>query len=138
VTNAFSARTFPTGLALDSAKKFLYVGNAAAGANSVSIFNVASDGTLAQTGDATPIGGSPRALAIDASGKYLLITTNFGDQLLVFSLDSGSGAMTLVGSFAANSSPTDLKISLHQQFRLTYQIDAALITGVFPDSATEI
>ena len=128
--------TSPTGLALDSAKKFLYVGNAAAGANSVSIFNVASDGTLAQSGTATDIGASPRAMAVDASGEYLLITTNFGDHLLVFSLDSVSGAMTLVGSFAANSSPTDLKISPTSNFVYVSNSDAALITAFSLDSAT--
>jgi len=128
--------TSPTGLALDSGKKFLYVGNAAGGANSVSIFNVGGDGTLTQTGDATSIGASPRAMAIDASGKYLLITTNFGDQVLVFSLDSGSGAMTLVGSFVANSSPTELKISPTSNFVYISNSDAALITAFALDSAT--
>src|SRR5882672_9925421 len=120
--------TSPTGLALDSGKKFLYVGNVAAGANSVSIFNVASDGTLTQSGTAADIGASPRAMAIDASGKYLLITTDFAiKNLLVFSLDSGSGAMTLVGSFAANSSPNDLKISPTSNFVYISNSDAALI-----------
>src|SRR5258705_4243580 len=92
----FVLGTAPTSLALDSGKKFLYVGNTDPSAKSVSIFSVGGDGTLTQNGPATVINVSPRAMAIDASGKYLLITTNFTNQILVFSLDSASGAITLV------------------------------------------
>src|SRR5258705_12326480 len=82
--------TSPTGLALDSGKKFLYVGNP--GNNTVSIFNVAGDGTLTQNGAATSVASGPRTLAIDPSGKYLLITNTVAAKVSVFSLDSGSGA----------------------------------------------
>ena len=129
--------TSPTGIALDSAKRFLYVGNTDPNANSVSIFTVAGDGTLTQTGEATVIGVSPRSLAIDATGKYLLITTNFApNQLLVFSLDAGSGAMTQLGTFAANTSPGDLKISPTSNFVYISNSDVGLITAYSIDSAT--
>ena len=128
--------TSPTGLALDPGKKFLYVGNSAAGANSISIFNVAGDGTLTQISDAMPIGDSPRAMAIDASGKYLLVTTNFaGNNLLVFSLSTG-GAPTLVGSYAVNTSPNNLLISPTSNFVYISNSDVGLITAFSLDSAT--
>jgi 6-phosphogluconolactonase len=127
----------PTDLVLDSGKRFLYVGNADSNAKSVTIFTVAGDGTLTQSGDATAIGASPRAMTIDASGKYLLITTDFAiNNLLVFSLDSSTGAMTPVGNFAANSSPNDLKISPTSNFVYISNSDAALITAFSLDSAT--
>lgn len=129
--------TTPTGLALAPGKKFLYVGNSAAGANSISIFNVAGDGTLTQNGDAIDIGASPRALAIDASGKYLVVTTNFnGSNLLVFSLDSGSGAITLLGTYAANTSPNYLTISPSSNYVYVSNSDVNLITAFSLDSAT--
>jgi len=129
--------TSPTGLALDPGKKFLYVGNSAAGANSVSVFNVSGDGTLTQSGAAIDIAASPRALAIDASGKYLLITTNFnGNNLLVFSLDSGRGAISLVNSYVANSSPNNLTISPTSNFVYVSNSDEGLITAFSLDSAT--
>ena len=54
----------PSGLALLPSKKFLYVVNSRA--NSISIFSVAGDGTLALTGSPTPEGGSaPQAAVID-------------------------------------------------------------------------
>src|ERR1700681_5071978 len=49
--------TSPTGIALLPSKKFLYAINSNAHANTISIFKVASDGTLALTGTPTPAGG---------------------------------------------------------------------------------
>src|ERR1039457_814078 len=83
----------PNGLALLS-NKFLYVANS--GADTISIFNVASDGTLTLNGSATPAGAStPRAMVIDPLGKFLLVTNNsLSDSVSVFSIDSSSGALT--------------------------------------------
>ncbi len=119
--------TSPTGLALSSNKKFLYASNVAAGANSVSIFNVASDGSLTQTGDATPVGSGPQALAIDPTGKYLLIANSFDLNVSVFSLDSGTGAISLIGNSFIGVAPTDLKIS--GSFVYVSVPDAGLIIG---------
>ena len=128
--------TSPTGLALDPGKKFLYVGNSAGGANSISIFSIAEDGTLTQNGEAMDIGDSPRAMAIDASGKYLLVTTNFaGNNLLVFSLSVG-GSPTLIGTYAANTSPNNLLISPTSNYVYISNSDVGLITAFSLDSAT--
>jgi 6-phosphogluconolactonase (cycloisomerase 2 family) len=132
----FVLGTAPTSLALGSGKKFLYVGNVDGNAKSVSIFTVGGDGTLTQNGPATVINASPRAMAIDASGKYLLITTNFTNQILVFSLDSASGAITLVENLPTNSSPNDLKISPTSNFVYVSNSDSALITAFSLDSTS--
>ena len=117
--------TTPTPLALDPGKKFLYVGNTEN--NQLSIFNVASDGTLTQTAPGIDLGDSPQAMAIDASGKYLLITTNFvASNLQVYSLNSGSGTPTPVASYAANSSPNNLAISPSGNFVYVANGDEAL------------
>jgi 6-phosphogluconolactonase (cycloisomerase 2 family) len=98
---------------------------------------VASDGTLTQNGTATNIGASPRALAIDASGKYLLVTTNFvGTNLLVLSLDSGSGAITPLNSYLANSSPDFITITPTSNYVYVSNSDENLITAFSLDSAT--
>jgi 6-phosphogluconolactonase (cycloisomerase 2 family) len=129
--------TSPEGLALAPGKKFVYVGNAGPTGNSISIFNAAGDGTLTQNGDAVAIGASPRALAIDASGKYLLVTTNFvGTNLLVFSLDAGSGAITQIGSYSANTSPNYLTVSPSSNYVYVSNSDINLITAFSLDSAT--
>jgi len=94
--------TTPIGLALLPSKKFLYAVNSFA--NSISIYAVGADGTLTAACPTvpctpTPVGGSgPVAAAIDPSGSYLLVTNNFTDDISVFSIDSSSGALTLMGS----------------------------------------
>ncbi len=106
----------PTGLALLSSKKFLYVANSRA--NTISIFNVASDGTLTLSGTPIPAGGSsPNAMVIDPTGKYLLVTNNLTDDVSVFSIDASSGALSLVGSpVFANASPTEILITPSGKF----------------------
>src|SRR5208282_3643042 len=115
--------TSPTGLALLPSKKFLYAINSNARANSISIFNVASDGTLTNTRTApTPAGGSsPTSAVIDPSGKYLLVTNNSCNNdigcVSVFSIDGGSGALTPVGSpVPANEYPSEILITASGKF----------------------
>lgn len=107
--------TSPYGMALAPSKKFLYTVNS--GNNTISTFSVASDGSLTQAGSQTPEGGSaPYAAVIDPSGKYLLVTNSLGDPITgsdgsisVFSIDSGTGALTPVGSpVPANADPTQI------------------------------
>src|SRR5258708_4230849 len=127
----------PDALALAPSKKFLYVGNSGPSGNSISIFTIAGDGTVTQQGQATDIGASPRALAIDASGKYLVATTNFvGTNLLVFSLDAGTGAITLLNSYVANSSPNYLTITPSSNYVYVSNSDENLITAFSLASAT--
>jgi len=108
----------PTGLALLSSKKFLYAANTAA--NTISIFNVAGDGTLTLRGNPTPAGVGPRAMVLDPSGQYLLVT-NAGanaNTVSVFSVDSGTGALTEVAGspFPAHNGPTEILITPSGKF----------------------
>jgi len=101
--------TSPNGIAL--LNKFLYVANSQA--NTISLFTIAKDGTLSQNTTPTQTGGSgPRGLIIDPSGKYLLVTNTFTDNISVFSIDSGSGALTPIANspFYANSGPGEILI----------------------------
>src|ERR1019366_4536193 len=104
--------TSPTGLALLPSKKFLYAINSRA--DTISIFNVASDGTLTLSGTPGPAGGSsPSAAVIDPTGNFLLVTNNFTDNVSVFSIKPDSGALTQVtGSpFPANTGPAEILIT---------------------------
>jgi len=123
----------PAGLALLGSKKFLYAANSRA--DTISIFNVASDGTLTLTGTPTPAAGStPNAAVIDPSGKYLLVTnTNSSGSVSVFSIDSGSGALselTASGSpFFANEYPTEILITPSGKFVYTTNPGLGTITA---------
>ena len=84
----------PTGLALDSSKKFLFVANS--DANTISVFKIAGDGTLTLSGTPIPADGGPREMVLDPSGQFLLVT-NAGanaNTISVFSVDSATGALS--------------------------------------------
>src|SRR6202140_2209171 len=110
--------TSPTGIALLPSKKFLYAVNSSSHADSISIFNVASDGTLALSGTPTPAGNGPNDAVIDPSGKYLLVTNNFGNNVSVYSIDASSGALAEVAGspFPANSNPAEILITPSGKF----------------------
>jgi len=110
--------TSPTGIALLPSKKFLYAINSSSHADSISIFNVASDGTLALSGTPSPAGNGPNDAVIDPSGKYLLVTNNFGNNVSVYSIDAGSGALAEVAGspFPANSNPAEILITPSGKF----------------------
>lgn len=96
----------PQGLAIIN--KFLYVANSAA--NTVSLFNIANDGTLSQNATPTPAGSGPTGVMVDPSGQYLLVTNSFSNNISVFSIDSSSGALTPVNGspFYANQDPGEI------------------------------
>ena len=101
--------TSPKGLAL--LNKFLYVANSAA--NTISLFNIANDGSLSQNGAPTPAGSGPYQVIVDPSGKYLLATNSLSNNVSVFSIDSGTGALTEVAGspFFANIDPGEIVIA---------------------------
>src|SRR6202140_3486234 len=110
--------TSPNGIALLPSKKFLYAINSSSHADSISIFNVASDGTLALSGTPSPAGNGPNDAVIDPSGKYLLVTNNFGNNVSVYSIDASSGALAEVAGspFPANSNPAEILITPSGKF----------------------
>jgi 6-phosphogluconolactonase (cycloisomerase 2 family) len=121
--------TTPTGIALLPSKKFLYAVNSFA--NSISIFKVASDGTLTLSGTPTQAGGSsPDAAVIDPSGKYLLVTNSLTDNVSVFSIDAGSGALSPVGSpVPANTNPAEILITPSGKFVYVTNPGIGMITA---------
>ena len=106
----------PTGLVLHPSKKFLYAVNS--GGNSVSAFAIAADGTLTTSGSPTPAGSAPRDAVIDSSGQYLLVTNSLSDNISVYSINSGTGALTEVAGspFLTNMGPTAIAITPSGKF----------------------
>ena len=120
--------TSPKGLALLPSKKFLYVANSRA--DTISIFNVGSDGSLTLSGTPTPAGQAPDAAVIDPSGKYLLVTNNLSDDISVFSIDASSGALSQVGSTTpANNDPSEILITPSGKFVYVTNPGQGTVTG---------
>jgi 6-phosphogluconolactonase len=119
----------PTGLALTSSKKFLYAVNSLA--NTISTFNVASDGTLTLSGTPIPVDGSgPDVAIIDPSGKYLLVTNNFTNDISVFSIGSDGALSEVMGSpFYANANPTEILITPSGKFVYVTNPGIGMITA---------
>jgi 6-phosphogluconolactonase len=108
----------PTGLVLNSSKKFLFVANS--GANTISVFKVAGDGTLTLSGTPIATGGGPRGMVLDPSERFLLVT-NAGpnvNTISVFSVDSATGALSEApGSpFPAHDGPNEILMTPSGKF----------------------
>ncbi len=130
--------TAPRGLALLS-NKFLYVANSQS--NAIAIYKVASDGTLTLSGTPTADGGTgPYSVAIDTSGKYLFVTNAFSANISVFSIDSGSGALTAVAGspFYANDSPGEILIPPATNFLYVTNARIGTVTGFTFSSSTGV
>jgi 6-phosphogluconolactonase len=120
--------TTPKGLALLPSKKFLYVANSFA--DTISIFNVGSDGSLTLSGTPTPAGQGPDAAVIDPSGKYLLVTNNSSNDISVFSIDASSGALSQVGlTVLANNGPSEILITPSGKFVYVTNPGQGTVTG---------
>jgi len=86
-------------LVLHPSGKFLYVANPGQNENDISLFTIASNGALSEVFPRTPIGASasvPELLAMDPAGGYLYVANVGSNNISVFSIDSGSGALTQI------------------------------------------
>jgi 6-phosphogluconolactonase len=81
--------------------KFLYVANPGQLEDDISLFLIASDGSLTEVTPRTPIGSQasqPQLLAMDPAGGYLYCMNTGSNNISVFSIDSTSGALTQVAN----------------------------------------
>ena len=120
----------PTSLAFLPSKNILYTVNAFEA--TISIFNVAGDGTLTLGASPVPVGSSPNAIVIDPSGKYLLVTSNYSNlgEVSVFSIDPNTGALSPFGSpVPANTNPTEILFTHSGQFVYVTNPEIGMVTG---------
>lgn len=86
-------------LALDPARKFLYVGHRAANTTdaSISVFGVhPTTGVLTEIAGSpfSMVGQTPRSMTLDPTGKFLYVTDPFAAQITVFQVNSTTGALS--------------------------------------------
>jgi len=110
VTSSPSTTSGAGPMAIDPTGKFLYVGYQFAVVNvgesgGLAAYSIdpGSGGLTAVPGSPFDIGGAPGGAAVDASGKFLIVSMfplGGGSRLAVFSIDPATGALTAVpGSF---------------------------------------
>jgi len=89
-------------LVLHPSGKFLYVANPGIGGtaeNDISLFTIASNGTLTEGTTRTsvaPYASQPQLLVMDPNGSFLYVMNTGSNNISVFSIDSGSGALSQV------------------------------------------
>jgi len=84
--------------------KFLYVSNRGH-SNTIAIFHISRDGLPTPAGHVSSNGNQPRFFSIDPSGKFLIVANQGSGELVTFSIDQSSGALTRVGPAASVPAP---------------------------------
>jgi len=99
-TSPFSAGPGVTSIVIHPSKQFFYAANS--GENDISLFTIAAGGAITEVTprtNLTPLGGTiPAFLVMDPAGSYLYVGNSESRNILVFSIDSSSGALTVVGT----------------------------------------
>jgi DNA-binding beta-propeller fold protein YncE len=99
----------PFGLALHPAKAIAYVTNI--GADSLSSYILAGDGTLAPLELPVPTGRHPFGVALDPQGKFLYVTNKIDRTVSGFAVHSNGKLSPLAGSpFRAGGGPSGIVI----------------------------
>jgi len=90
-------------VAVDPRGRFLYGSNR--GHDSIVVFSIAPDGTLALVEHEPTRGKNPRHFTIDPTGRWLIAGNQGSGTLAVFSIDQTSGALTPSGALAEVGAP---------------------------------
>jgi 6-phosphogluconolactonase len=119
--------TNPEGLAVTPNGSFLYTANSGFGGG-ISAYSVgASPGCVGQLTPLASSGGCPTAsgetcpnytltnrpwgITVDPSGKYLYVAQAANSQIAAFSINSSTGALTFINTFATASNPTVILVA---------------------------
>src|ERR1700678_3045175 len=119
----------PQSIAMDSAGKFAYVADAGCGGRftgSGSLYTInPTTGALTSTGTGGPGGDYPNSLVVDPSGKFAyaadggaLPSGSFGgsNNVSMYTIDSTTGALTLMGAIAAGDGPDSVAVDPSGKF----------------------
>ncbi len=94
--------------------KFLYAANSGDGPpGDVSLFTISTTGAITEVTPRTNVGTTPTLLAMDSAGAFLYVGNSVSDDISVFSIAAGTGALTaVVGSpFPIGVSPLNMQVS---------------------------
>jgi 6-phosphogluconolactonase len=106
----FTVGQSPQSVSVHPSGKFLYVANA--GQSTISLFTLSSTGVPTEVTPRAQTGTTPLFLVMDPTGKFLFAANAFSNNIYMYSIDSGSGALTLIGNPASvGLSPLNMKLS---------------------------
>lgn len=101
VLTAFSFSPIAAGLSVQSlvlnpSNTFMYAANA--GGPNISLWAIASDGSLSEQGQRTTTDADPTVVAIDPAGAYLYVLNSGAGDITVFSIASSDGTLSQIGT----------------------------------------
>jgi 6-phosphogluconolactonase len=102
----FSTFNNPYSLAITPSGKFLYVLNP--NLTSVIAYTVSSGVLQPIAGLPALVGNGPRAITVDPAGTFVYVTNSADNTVSVLGINSSSGALTLLGTFATGTTPTSV------------------------------
>lgn len=100
----FAGSNFCSEILVSADGKFVYVGNRLH--DSIAIFSVGKDGTLAPVGDEWTRGNYPRSFAFDPSSRFLYCCNQRADHVTVFRVDRATGGLAFTGHYAPVGNPS--------------------------------
>jgi 6-phosphogluconolactonase (cycloisomerase 2 family) len=132
----------PCGLAMDPTGKLLYAPLTTAG--EIVVFAINADGSLTELNGGAPYtfqGGmgvnSPYAVAIHPTAGYLFFTDKTAGTVTVYSYDSGTGAITEVGSpYPVGTKPESVTVDPTGQFLYVANRYDGTVSAFTIDTAT--
>jgi len=119
-------------LALHPSGKFLYAANPGQNENDISLFTIASNGVLTEVFPrtlVTPNASQPTLLRMDPAGNFLYVANSGSSNISVFSIDSGSGALTAVTNSPVFVGAVPLNMQLSPSGNFLFVSIASLSSG---------
>jgi 6-phosphogluconolactonase len=108
-------------LVLHPSGKFLYVANPGQNENDISLFTIASNGSLTEIFpriSVAPLGSLPQLLLMDPAGGFLYVENAGSNNISVFSINSANGGLTAVAGspFSLGLSPLNMRLTPSGKF----------------------
>lgn len=108
--DGFTDKNTAADIHTDVSGKYLFLSNR--GANVISIFTIAEDGSITLTGHQSTGGLVPRNFLVDPKGEYLFVANQDSDTINIFRFNAKTGKLTPVGKPVSVPSPVCLKLLL--------------------------
>jgi 6-phosphogluconolactonase (cycloisomerase 2 family) len=102
--SGFAGTNFCSEILVSGDGRFVYAGNRLH--DSIGIFSIGRDGTLAHVADEWSRGDYPRSFNFDPAGQFLYSCNQRGDNVAVFRVDRKTGGLSFTGHYAPVGNPS--------------------------------
>jgi 6-phosphogluconolactonase (cycloisomerase 2 family) len=102
----FAGSNFCSEILVSADGRFVYAGNRLH--DSIGVFSVGKNGTLAYVGEEWTRGDYPRSFNFDPAGRFLYCCNQRGDNIAVFRVDRKTGGLNFSGHYAAVGNPSSI------------------------------